>query len=73
MTRVRDHKTTSGSLTIYIDDSPESQKVVEVVSDMGRDFQVIESSSSVKPVPAIDTGYGLIKGYNNIKRYFADF
>ena len=73
MSQIRSRRPKSASLIIYLDDSPESQKVRAVLSEMKRDFRVIQSSSSVKPVPAIDTGYGLIRGYNNIKRYFAEF
>ena len=58
----------TGPVVLYVDDSDESRRVRQDLERRGVRFRVVYGSSSRK-VPAIEGSYGMVAGYENIRRY----
>jgi len=62
-------KAVETDIVVRVEKSPESEEVVRLLTERGVKFRVAYASPSAGPLPAIETMYGSIRGYDDIIRY----
>lgn len=59
-----------GRLVLYIDASEASQRVRYALEQTGVEFEVVHGvASPFYPLPSIQGPFGVVHGYNDIRRY----
>jgi len=56
-------------IVLYLDASVESVTIRKALQDAAVEFDVVFGSANFSPLPAIETEYGVLCGYNDIRRY----
>ena len=55
---------------VYLDNSVVSKALENELNELGIEFTPVREDKSSRPLPALETNRVLIRGLNNIRRYF---
>lgn len=62
-------KAVEPDIVVRVEKTRESEEIVRLLTERGVKFRVTYASPIAGPLPAIETMYGSIRGYEDILRY----